>query len=145
MECVTRREALACAGAVAAISCAGGLWSGCQAKAKAVTITSGTVNVGPAADFPAGTVSAKFLEHYGMYLANESGTRVAIRPKCTHQGCTVKWVVGDREYECPCHHSKFSMLGLPLAGPATKPLALVTCTEEMDGTLVVDLTKLYSL
>jgi len=37
------------------------------------------------------------------------------------------------------------MLGIPVKGPATKPLALVACKTEADGTLTVDLTKLYGL
>ena len=70
---------------------------------------------------------------------------MAIRPKCTHLGVTVKWDESIRGFECPAHYSKFNMLGVPLMGPAKKSLPLVACKQEADGTLTVDLTKLYGL
>jgi len=143
MENVSRREVLMTAGAAAAVACL----AGCQSqkdKEKPPLITSGTVNVGPATDYPAGRANGKFLETYGIIIANESGTRVAIRPKCTHQGCTAKWNEPNHDYECPCHGSKFSLMGLPTKGPATRPLPMVACETLADGTLSVDLTKLYA-
>jgi Rieske Fe-S protein len=144
MENLTRRKVLVAAGTAAA-SCA--LLSGCQLQEddKPPQITTGTVNIGPASDFPAGRVNQKYLALYGIMIANDSGTRVAIRPKCTHKGCAVKWNNDTRAYECPCHGARFNMLGIPVKGPAIKPLAMVACTVEADGTLMVDLTKLYSM
>ena len=141
MEGITRREALATTGAAVALSC---LLGTCQNpdKAKPPLVSSGTVPVGTAEDYPAGTANGKYLATYGIFIANDSGTPVAIRAKCTHMGCTVAWKAGDRGYECPCHHSKFSLLGLPLIGPATRPLFVIACARQPDGTLTVDLTKL---
>jgi nitrite reductase/ring-hydroxylating ferredoxin subunit len=143
---VTRREVLRAAGATAAAACAGGLLAGCQGMLPPPEVTSGTVNIGPASDYPAGAASMKFQVKYGIIIANDSGTRVALLSQCTHLGCTnLAWVDALRGYECPCHHSKFDLLGVPTAGPAKKPLAKVVCQREPDGTLTVDLTKLYSL
>jgi cytochrome b6-f complex iron-sulfur subunit len=54
---------------------------------------------------------------------NNSEKLIAVNPKCTHQGCDVKWLAGEKRYECPCHGSNFGADGLVLNGPATKPLA----------------------
>ncbi len=47
---------------------------------------------------------------------------IAVNPKCTHQGCDVKWAVGEIKYVCPCHGTSFDASGEVLNGPATKPL-----------------------
>ena len=47
---------------------------------------------------------------------------IAVDPKCTHQGCDVKWAAGEKKYACPCHGASFDADGAVLNGPATKPL-----------------------
>ncbi len=54
---------------------------------------------------------------------NNSEKLIAVNPKCTHQGCDVKWAAGQKQYQCPCHGSNFGADGEVLNGPATKPLA----------------------
>jgi cytochrome b6-f complex iron-sulfur subunit len=60
---------------------------------------------------------------------------LAVNPKCTHQGCDVKWMAGEKKYECPCHDSDFAADGKVLKGPATKPLA--TYPAKIVGTQVL--------
>jgi Rieske Fe-S protein len=40
---------------------------------------------------------------------------------CTHQGCTVEVVNGQR-FDCPCHGSRFANDGSVINGPASRPL-----------------------
>ncbi|WP_373544921.1 ubiquinol-cytochrome c reductase iron-sulfur subunit [Chamaesiphon sp.] len=60
---------------------------------------------------------------------------LAVNPKCTHQGCDVKWVVGEKRYECPCHDSDFAADGKVLKGPASTSLA--TYPAKIVGTQVL--------
>jgi cytochrome b6-f complex iron-sulfur subunit len=60
---------------------------------------------------------------------------LAVNPKCTHQGCNVKWSAGEKRYDCPCHDSEFAADGKVLKGPAAKPLA--TYTAKIVGTQVL--------
>jgi cytochrome b6-f complex iron-sulfur subunit len=60
---------------------------------------------------------------------------VAVNPKCTHQGCDVKWSTEEKKYECPCHNAKFDADGKVLNGPATKPLT--TYPAKIVGTQVL--------
>jgi cytochrome b6-f complex iron-sulfur subunit len=64
-----------------------------------------------------------------------SNKLVAVNPKCTHQGCDVKWSTEEKIYECPCHKAKFDTNGRVLNGPATKPLA--TYPTKIVGTQVL--------
>jgi nitrite reductase/ring-hydroxylating ferredoxin subunit len=67
---------------------------------------------------------------------DESGF-YAISGLCTHLGCTV--AIKDGSYfECPCHGSKFDLLGAVLSGPAELPLNHVELTTSADNRLVVN-------
>jgi cytochrome b6-f complex iron-sulfur subunit len=61
---------------------------------------------------------------------------IAVNPKCTHQGCDVKWVAEQKRYNCPCHDSNFEANGEVINGPATKPLAAYPAKIVGDRVLV---------
>jgi cytochrome b6-f complex iron-sulfur subunit len=67
-----------------------------------------------------------YLESKGMTVLinpDHPNKLVAVNPKCTHNGCDVKWSAGEKKYECPCHGASFDANGAVLKGPATRPLA----------------------
>jgi Rieske Fe-S protein/Ethanolamine utilization protein EutJ (predicted chaperonin) len=62
-------------------------------------------------------------DHYVVITQPESGTFKAFTVVCTHQGCNVSEVSGEK-IRCSCHGSKFSIAdGSVISGPATEPLA----------------------
>jgi cytochrome b6-f complex iron-sulfur subunit len=50
------------------------------------------------------------------------GKYVAVDMKCTHKGCDVSYEASTKSFACPCHGSKFDLTGVPINGPASKPL-----------------------
>jgi glycine/D-amino acid oxidase-like deaminating enzyme/nitrite reductase/ring-hydroxylating ferredoxin subunit len=56
---------------------------------------------------------------------DRDGTLHAVSPVCTHLGCEVRFNVGERSWDCPCHGSRFDVDGKVLEGPAVRPLAPV--------------------
>ncbi len=142
---VTRRQVLVGSAGVGFLgACAACGLGGCaSAEKKAAVVTTGVVNIGRAEQYPAGTVNESLMERYGIVVTNDSGTALALRPKCTHKGCMVKWAEAELQFECPCHGSRFDLLGQVTRGPAKKALAGVAAVRQGDGTLTVDLDKVY--
>jgi glycine/D-amino acid oxidase-like deaminating enzyme/nitrite reductase/ring-hydroxylating ferredoxin subunit len=59
--------------------------------------------------------------HQAVYC-NESGTKHVLSAHCPHLGCLVAWSEADKQWECPCHGSRFTAEGQLLQGPATTGL-----------------------
>jgi cytochrome b6-f complex iron-sulfur subunit len=75
------------------------------------------------------------------YLIIKDGPRVAeyaLRPICTHQGCTVEWNTEKNQFICPCHGSQFDSQGKVIRGPAGKPLPLMTIVVKQNQVRLVD-------
>ena len=62
---------------------------------------------------------------------DENGNLSAYKAHCTHMGCPLKYNEADKSFDCPCHGSRFSVLGEVLNGPAKKPLEKI---EEKEAT-----------
>ena len=50
------------------------------------------------------------------------GRMVALSAKCTHLGCTVRYIKSRNIIKCPCHGGEYSIDGRVLKGPPKKPL-----------------------
>lgn len=53
---------------------------------------------------------------------DERGEVHAVSAACSHLGCTVRWNVAERTWDCPCHGSRFAIDGQVIEGPALTAL-----------------------
>ena len=51
-----------------------------------------------------------------------AGGVFALYQRCTHLGCRVPWCGASQGFECPCHGSKYSVIGEYFTGPAPRSL-----------------------
>ena len=58
----------------------------------------------------------------GIYK-NASGKIFAVKPTCSHLGCTLSWNNVDKTWDCPCHGSRFDYTGKNIYDPAIKDLS----------------------
>lgn len=65
-----------------------------------------------------------FLNKTDFIVFNENDKLWAISRNCTHLGCRLNFIEKENHLECPCHQSRFSILGEVIRGPAEKPLPL---------------------
>jgi menaquinol-cytochrome c reductase iron-sulfur subunit len=72
-----------------------------------------------------------------VYLRRPSGGSVeALSARCTHLGCTVRWVAAENRFKCPCHGSQFAADGTVLHGPAERPLDRLPLTKRGEDVFV---------
>ncbi|QHC02306.1 Rieske 2Fe-2S domain-containing protein [Epidermidibacterium keratini] len=86
---------------------------------KATEVNPGT-KLADVSEIPVGG-GKLFLEGTIVVTQPESGDFLGLSAVCTHQGCTVREVSGDKIY-CGCHGSEFDLEGGVVKGPATEPL-----------------------
>jgi cytochrome b6-f complex iron-sulfur subunit len=91
-------------------------------KTKAKAGDFGTIiEAGPVEKIPLDSVTAFVRGRF--YLARlEDGGFLALSRKCTHLGCTVPWVSGEKKFICPCHSSAFDIRGEVISPPAPRAL-----------------------
>jgi len=94
-------------------------------------------------DFAPGEVSEKFKPEHRVWIIRELDGIYAIFAKCTHLGCTPRWLKSDNKFKCPCHGSGFYKSGVNFEGPAPRPLERVRVALAEDGQLVVDVSVKY--
>ena len=64
----------------------------------------------------------------------------ALSATCTHLGCRVRWDVGSKRFQCPCHGGAYDAQGAVVAGPPPRALApLETKVQDADGSVMVRL------
>jgi cytochrome b6-f complex iron-sulfur subunit len=55
-----------------------------------------------------------------------------INAVCTHLGCVVPYNAVDKQFQCPCHGSRYDSTGKVVRGPAPLSLALAHCDVQDD-------------
>merc|ERR1711907_32219 len=55
-----------------------------------------------------------------------------INAVCTHLGCVVPYNAVDKQFQCPCHGSRYDSTGKVVRGPAPLSLALAHCDVKDD-------------
>lgn len=79
-----------------------------------------------------------FNADHRLFVCRVENDFHVISAVCTHLGCTVQWREDKREFDCPCHGSRFSQDGTVIGGPAPRPLPWYPVALSPDGYLEVN-------
>lgn len=104
-----------------------------------------TFKAGAPSDYAVGEVSEKYKQEQRVWIVREEEGIYAIFAKCTHLGCTPRWLAAENKFKCPCHGSGFYKSGLNFEGPAPRPLDRLKVTVGDDGQLVIDKSKILRM
>jgi cytochrome b6-f complex iron-sulfur subunit len=99
---------------------------------------SGRVQVGTAADFPAGQGKVVPVNDKPAIVVNTAqGGIKAFSAICTHLGCIVEWDQSRQVILCPCHDGRFNPVnGAVISGPPPSPLLQLALTVEDEAVYV---------
>jgi len=97
-----------------------------------------TFKAGLPSDFTMGEVNTKFQKDQRVWIVREAESMYALFAKCTHLGCTPRWLTAENKFKCPCHGSGFYKTGINFEGPAPRPLERLRITKAEDGQVVID-------
>jgi cytochrome b6-f complex iron-sulfur subunit len=102
------------------------------------TSAFGTEITVPATSIPAAG-DAPYVNQTGkFYIINNEDGALALYWKCPHLGCTVPWNQGEDKFHCPCHGSVYDRHGVRVAGPAPRPMDLMSMSVDSAGNVVVN-------
>lgn len=104
-----------------------------------------TFKAGLLTDYAVGEVSEKYKQEFRVWIIREDQGIYAIFAKCTHLGCTPRWLAAENKFKCPCHGSGFFKTGLNFEGPAPRPLDRFKISVGEDGQLIVDKSKVFKM
>ena len=102
-----------------------------------------TFKAGLPNEYTIGEVSERFKQEQRVWIIREADGFYALFAKCTHLGCTPRWLKVEEKFKCPCHGSGFRKTGINFEGPAPRPLERFRIALAEDGQLVVDKSVVY--
>ena len=97
-----------------------------------------TFKAGLPKDFTVGEISEKFKKDFRVWIIRTEEGFYALFAKCTHLGCTPRWLAAETKFKCPCHGSGFYKSGVNFEGPAPRPLERLRIVLAADGQIVID-------
>jgi len=77
-----------------------------------------------------------------VILVRSQGALYAFALSCPHQNTALRWEEGNKQFQCPKHHSKYRPDGTFIEGRATRSMDRFAISKQ-GGNVVVDLEKLY--
>jgi cytochrome b6-f complex iron-sulfur subunit len=106
------------------------------------------VKLGKPSDYRVNEVSEKWIKDYRLWVVRVQDGFYAVYAKCTHLGCTPRWLGSENKFKCPCHGSGYrgidesvglpNVTGINFEGPAPRPLERCKIGLAEDGQIVVD-------
>ena len=72
-----------------------------------------------------------------LVLQDATAELHAVDARCTHEGCTVRFVPGDAVIWCACHNARFDLEGRVLSGPPPRPLPKYLVERTESGGVVI--------
>ena len=96
-------------------------------------------------DYAVGEVNDKYIQEQRVWIICEDEGVYAIFAKCTHLGCTPRWLAVEDKFKYPCHGSGFYKSGMNFEGPAPRPLDRFKISVGEDGQLVVDKSRVFKM
>ena len=80
----------------------------------------------------------------GVYAEITGSTQfMALYHKCVHLGCRVPWCASSSWFECPCHGSRYNVLGEYQFGPAPRGLDRFPVSLE-EGRVIIDTSAIIT-
>ena len=98
---------------------------------------------GRPSDYTIGEVSDKWKKDQRVWIIRTEEGLYELFAKCTHLGCTPRWLTAENKFKCPCHGSGFYKTGVNFEGPAPRPLERLRITRAEDGQIVIDKAVKY--
>ncbi len=102
-----------------------------------------TFKAGLPNEYTIGEVSERFKQEQRVWIIREADGFYALFAKCTHLGCTPRWLTAENKFKCPCHGSGFYKTGVNFEGPAPRPLERLRITKAEDGQILIDKAVKY--
>lgn len=104
-----------------------------------------TFNAGSPSEYALNDVNEKYKQDERVWIIREEEGIYVLFAKCTHLGCTPRWLAAEDKFKCPCHGSGFYRSGMNFEGPAPRPLDRFAVSLNENGQLVVDKSKVYKM